>query len=45
MPVSGCVGSERRLIDVIKSEVSMDSHADRALEVLRARPGQQPAAG
>lgn len=39
------IGAARRLIEVIKSEISMDSHADRALEVLRARPGQQPAAG
>lgn len=28
------IGQDRRLIDVIKSEVRMDSHADRALERL-----------
>lgn len=39
------IDSDRRLIEVIKSEISMDTHADRALEVLGGRPGQQPAAG
>ncbi len=39
------IGSDRRIIEVIKSEISMDNHADRALEVLRARLGEQPAAG
>lgn len=39
------IDSDRRLIEVIKSEISMDSHADRALEVLRARSGDRPAAG
>ena len=29
------VGTDRRLVDVIKSEVRMDSHADRALDQLR----------
>ena len=29
------IGADRRLIDIIKSEVRMDSHADRALEQLR----------
>lgn len=29
------IGPDRRVLDVIKSEVSMDSHADRALDVLR----------
>jgi len=31
------IGSDRRVIEVIKSEVRMDLHADRALEVLRQR--------
>ena len=31
------IGTDRRVLDVIHSEVSMDAHADRALEVLRAR--------
>jgi peroxiredoxin Q/BCP len=31
------IGTDRRVLEVIHSEVSMDSHADRALEVLRAR--------
>ena len=39
------IGSDRRVIEVIKSEISMDSHADRALEVVRARYGKQPDAG
>ncbi len=29
------IGADRRVIDVIKSEVRMDSHADRALDQLR----------
>ena len=37
------IGADRRVIEIIKNEVSMDSHADRALEVLRARPEEQPA--
>ena len=37
------IGADRRVIEIIKSEVSMNSHADRALEVLRARPEEQPA--
>lgn len=36
------IGADRRVIEVIKSEVSMDSHADRALAVLRARSGEPP---
>jgi thioredoxin-dependent peroxiredoxin len=31
------IGTDRRVLEVIHSEVSMDAHADRALEVLRAR--------
>ena len=31
------IGTDRRVLEVIHSEVSMDTHADRALEVLRAR--------
>lgn len=31
------IDTDRRLLDVIKSEVDMDSHADRALEVLASR--------
>jgi thioredoxin-dependent peroxiredoxin len=31
------IDTDRTLLDVIHSEVSMNSHADRALEVLRAR--------
>jgi thioredoxin-dependent peroxiredoxin len=30
------IGTDRRVLDVIHSEVSMDAHADRALSVLRA---------
>ena len=29
------IGRDRRILDVISSEVSMNTHADRALEVLR----------
>jgi peroxiredoxin Q/BCP len=31
------IDTDRRVLDVIHSEVSMEAHADRALEVLRAR--------
>ncbi|MEU5694394.1 peroxiredoxin [Actinosynnema sp. NPDC020468] len=31
------IGSDHVLLDVVKSEVNMVAHADRALEVLRAR--------
>jgi peroxiredoxin Q/BCP len=31
------IDTDRRILDVISSEVSMDTHADKALEVLRAR--------
>jgi peroxiredoxin Q/BCP len=34
--VTFVIGTDRRVLDVIHSEVSMDAHADRALEVLRA---------
>jgi len=37
------IGTDRRVLEVIHSEVSMDSHADRALEVLRALPRTPPA--
>jgi peroxiredoxin Q/BCP len=31
------IGPDRRVLEVIRSETSMDAHADRALEVLKAR--------
>jgi thioredoxin-dependent peroxiredoxin len=31
------IGTDRRVLEVIHSEVSMDAHADRALEVLRTQ--------
>lgn len=31
------IDTDRRVLDVIASEISMDTHADKALEVLRAR--------
>jgi peroxiredoxin Q/BCP len=31
------IDTDRRILDVISSEVSMDTHADKALEVLRKR--------
>ncbi|AQA05569.1 peroxiredoxin [Mycobacterium sp. MS1601] len=31
------IDTDRRVLDVIASEISMDSHADKALEVLRKR--------
>ncbi len=31
------IDTDRRLLDVIASEVSMDTHADKALQVLQAR--------
>lgn len=31
------IDTDRRILDVIASEFSMDAHADKALEVLRAR--------
>ena len=33
------IDTDRTVLDVIASEVSMDTHADKALEVLRARKG------
>jgi thioredoxin-dependent peroxiredoxin len=33
------IGTDRRVLDVIHSETSMDAHADRALEVLQAAAG------
>jgi thioredoxin-dependent peroxiredoxin len=38
------IGTDRRVLEVIHSEVSMDAHADRALEVLRTLPRTPPAA-
>ena len=32
------IGQDRRLLEQISSETSMNKHADRALEVLRAQP-------
>jgi thioredoxin-dependent peroxiredoxin len=32
------IDTDARVLDVIASEVSMDTHADKALDVLRARP-------
>ena len=31
------IDTNRKVLEVIASEISMDSHADKALEVLRAR--------
>jgi peroxiredoxin Q/BCP len=31
------IGPDRKVLEVIRSETSMEAHADRALEVLRAR--------
>ena len=31
------IDTDRTLLDVISSEISMDTHADKALETLRAR--------
>jgi thioredoxin-dependent peroxiredoxin len=36
------INTDGTVLDVISSEVSMNSHADKALEVLRARKAQQP---
>ncbi|MGB3485003.1 MAG: peroxiredoxin [Mycobacterium sp.] len=33
------IDTDRRILDVIASEISMDTHADKALEVLRNRAG------
>lgn len=33
------IGSDRHLIEVVRSEFTMEDHADRALEALRARRG------
>ena len=33
------IDTDRRVLDVIASEFSMDTHADKALATLRARPG------
>jgi thioredoxin-dependent peroxiredoxin len=38
------IDTDRRVLEVIHSEVSMDAHADRALEVLRTLPKTPPAA-
>lgn len=34
------IDRDRRIIDVVKSEVNMNAHADRALAALRARVGR-----
>jgi peroxiredoxin Q/BCP len=31
------IDTDRKVLDVISSEISMDTHADRALQTLRAR--------
>jgi peroxiredoxin Q/BCP len=36
------IASDGTVLDVIKSEVNMNSHADRALEVLRERTSPRP---
>ena len=33
------IDTDRKVVDVIASEVNMNTHADKALEVLRARQG------
>lgn len=33
------IGTDRKVLEVISSEVNMNTHADRALEVLRSRAG------
>ena len=38
------IDNDRRVLDVVHSEVSMTDPADRALEVLRARTGREPRA-
>ncbi|GAA0807640.1 peroxiredoxin [Spirilliplanes yamanashiensis] len=35
------IGTDRRVVDVIHSELNMTDHADRALAALRARPARQ----
>lgn len=34
------IDTDRRVLEVISSEINMDSHADKALEVLRERTGR-----
>lgn len=36
------IGPDRRVLDVIHSETSMDAHADRALEIVKARAVPTP---
>ncbi len=36
--VTYVIDTDRRVLEVIKSEVRMDAHADKAIEVLRRRP-------
>jgi peroxiredoxin Q/BCP len=36
--VTFVIDTDRTILDVIHSEVSMGSHADKALEILKARP-------
>jgi thioredoxin-dependent peroxiredoxin len=39
------IGTDRRILEVVHSEVSMDAHADRALAALRANADPDRAAG
>jgi thioredoxin-dependent peroxiredoxin len=39
------IGTDRRILEVIHNEVSMDAHADRALAALRANANPDRAAG
>ena len=36
--VTFVIGHDRKVVEVIKSEIRMDVHADRALEALRKLP-------
>jgi len=33
------IGADARILEVVRSELHMNAHADRALQALRARPG------
>ena len=43
--VSFVIGADGRLLDIIKSELNMNVHADRALEVLKEKAGRREKAG
>src|SRR5205823_9302949 len=43
--VSFVIGADGRLLDIIKSELNMNVHADRALEVLKEKAGRREEAG